>query len=269
MTRVPARVVLLGHPVAHSLSPAIQNAAIRAAGIDSRYDALDVTPESLEEAVAQLRAAGVAGNVTIPHKERVRTLCDEATPLASRVGAVNTFWVDDRGCLVGDNTDVGGFSLAATELLGRAPRDLTVGVCGAGGAAAAVLAAIEQWPGCTAHVYNRTPERARILCERFRSVAQPVDDVGVIAGADLVVNATSLGLESDAVPIDPALIPRGAAVLDLVYRRGGTRFVQLLQARSIRALDGSTMLVEQAALAFERWFGRPADRAVMWSAMPA
>jgi shikimate dehydrogenase len=278
MNGLPTRLVLLGHPVAHSLSPAIQNAALRAAGIAARYEALDVAPDAIEDTVARFRAhlrgggsgaERIAGNVTVPHKERIYALCDERTALAERVGAVNTFWFDERDRLVGDNTDVGGFALAAIELLGAEPRGITVGVYGAGGAAAAVLAAVESWPGCVAHVYNRTPERARLLCERFSSVAQWVDDIGVIAGADLVVNATSVGLKGDDLPIDPVLVPPASAVLDLVYRPGQTRFVQLLHARSIRARDGSAMLVEQAALAFERWFGRPADRTVMWSAMPA
>jgi len=264
----PMRLVLLGHPVSHSLSPAIQNAALAAAGLPARYAALDVPPAELETVLDALRAERVAGNVTVPFKERVHARCDVLTPLAARVGAVNTFWVDDAARLNGDNTDVGGFTRAATDLLGAPPRDLSVGVLGAGGAAAAVLAAGSASAASPKTTYNRTPERARILCERFGSVAQPVDDAGVIAGAQLVVNATSIGLQNDALPIAPALIPPGAFVVDLVYRRGATAFVRALRRRGVRAIDGSAMLVEQAALAFERWFGRPPDRAVMWSAMP-
>jgi shikimate dehydrogenase len=264
-------VLLLGHPVSHSLSPVIQNAAIAAAGIDARYDALDVAPLEFAETIARLKAEGVAGNVTIPHKERMRAACDRVTDLAHRVGAVNTFWVDNDGLLVGDNTDVGGFNHAASEVLPDAPRDLSVGILGAGGAAAAVLAAVEGWPGCTAHVYNRTPERARILCERFGSFAQPADDVGVVAGADLLVNATSIGLRDGNVPIDLSLLRREIRVVDLVYRPDETRFVFALRSRGIKATGGLSMLVEQAVLAFERWFGPSIDhgtnRAVMWSAL--
>ena len=262
-----SRLVLLGHPVAHSLSPRFQTAALRAANIPVEYSALDVDPPSLERVVAELKREGVAGNVTVPFKERVHDVCDELTPLAQRVGAVNTFWVSEDGALVGDNTDVGGFDYAVRSLLGSAPRDLTVGVLGAGGAAAGVLAAVESWPGCFAHVYNRTPERARLLAERFRSVAKPVDDVGVIAGAQLVVNATSLGLRDDAFPIDVALLAPEAAVVDLVYRRGETAFVRATRARGHRSVDGLPMLCEQGALAFERWFGRSPDRTVMWRAL--
>lgn len=266
--RTPRRLVLLGHPVAHSLSPRIQSAAIAAAGVDAYYAAVDVNPPQFDEVVDALKHERAAGNVTIPFKERMLDRCDALSPLARRVGAVNTWWVDDDRRLVGDNTDVGGFDRAARGALGAdRPRDLTVGVVGAGGAAAAVLAAVETWPGCAAHVYNRTPERARMLCARFGFAAQPVDDIGVVGGADLVVNATSIGLQDDAVPIDLALVRRDAVVIDLVYRPGETRFVRALRERGTRAVDGIAMLVEQAALAFEKWFGVTADRARMWESV--
>jgi shikimate dehydrogenase len=261
--RRPERLVLLGHPVSHSLSPRIHNAALAAAGISARYDALDVEPFAFDATLEALRIDHVAGNVTIPHKERMFAACDVRTPLAERVGAVNVFWFEDDGRLVGDNTDVGGFNAAVTEFLGRAPREMSVGVLGAGGAAAAVLAAVEGWPGCDAHVYNRTPERARLLCERFGSFAHPVDDVGVVAGAQLVVNATSLGLRDPSMPIDLSLLSGETQVVDLVYRKGETQFVHSLRSRGIRATDGLGMLVEQAALAFETWFGVSPDRQLM------
>jgi shikimate dehydrogenase len=262
------RLMLLGHPVSHSLSPRIQNAALEAAGIPARYEALDVEPDAFEETLKGIRQPHVGGNVTVPFKERMHDACDELSSLARRVGAVNTWWVGTDGRLHGDNTDVPGFEAAVHDLLGEdaTPRDLSVGVLGAGGAAAAVLAAAEAWPGCVVHVYNRTPERARVLCERFRSNVQAADDVGVVAGADLLVNATSVGLANDAFPIDLALLAPSAAVLDLVYRRGGTAFVRELRARGRRAADGLTMLVEQAAFAFERWFGVTPDRSAMWRA---
>lgn len=264
----PERVVLLGHPVAHSLSPRIQNAALAAIDATARYEAIDVDPPRFDEVVDALKRERACGNVTIPFKERMLARCDALSPLARRVGAVNTWWIDDDRRLVGDNTDVGGFERAACDLLEvEHPRDVTVGLLGAGGAAAAVLTAVESWPGCTAHVYNRTPERARTLCARFGAVAQPVDDAGVIAGADLVVNATSVGLKDDTMPIDPSLVRRDAVVIDLVYRAGETRFVRAMRERGNRAGDGIAMLVEQAALAFEKWFGVTPDRARMWEAV--
>jgi shikimate dehydrogenase len=263
----PRRLVLLGHPVAHSRSPRMQNAALAAAGISARYEALDVAPERFEDTVAMLAKERAAGNVTVPYKERMREACDSVTPLAERIGAVNCWWVDERGRLTGDNTDVGGFDAAVTALLGQRPRNLSVGVLGAGGAAAGVLGAVESWPGCLAHVYNRTPERARLLCERFRSAAHPVDDVGVIAGCQLVVNATSVGLHDDAVPIDVSLLAAESVVVDLVYRPNETAFVRAARARGHRSIDGRAMLVEQGAIAFERWFGVSPDRDVMWRAV--
>ena len=263
----PRRLVLLGHPVAHSRSPAMHNAALAAARIDARYEAMDLSPERLDDALAALVADRAAGNVTVPYKERVRDACNVVTALAARIGAVNCWWVDRRGRLVGDNTDVGGFDAAVGALLGERPRDLSVGVLGAGGAAAAVLGAIESWPGCLAHVYNRTPERARLLAERFGSASRAVDDVGVIAGCQLVVNATSVGLHDDATPVDVSLLAPGCIVVDLVYRPNETALVRSARARGHRAIDGRAMLVEQGALAFERWYGRAPDRAVMWRAV--
>lgn len=265
--REPGRLVLLGHPVSQSLSPKFQNAALVDAGLPLRYEAIDVEPSRFEIVLAELKAEGVAGNVTAPFKERTHDACDRLTPLAERVGAVNTFWVDDDGALVGDNTDVGGFDATARTLLGVDSNGIAVGVLGAGGAAAGVLAAVERWPGCIAHVYNRTPERAGRLAERFGAFVQPVDDVGVVAGADLVVNATSVGLRDDSMPMDPAIVAPQARVVDLVYKPGETRFVHALRARGIRACDGLEMLVEQGALAFERWFGIAPKRAVMWEAV--
>jgi shikimate dehydrogenase len=263
----PTRLVLLGHPVGASLSPVFQNAALEAAGIPLRYETVDVEAPDFATTLASLLHQRAWGNVTVPHKERMRASCDHVTALANRVGAVNTFWLNSDNRLVGDNTDVGGFTTAIVKLLGESPRDVTVGVFGAGGAAAAVLAALESLPGCRAYVFNRTTERARELCARFSSVAQPVDDVGSIAGAQVVVNATSIGLRDDSYPLDPELIPIDTPVLDLVYRRGETAWVRALRTRGHRTADGLTMLIEQGALAFERWFGIEPDRAAMWEAV--
>jgi shikimate dehydrogenase len=263
----PSRLVLLGHPVGHSLSPAFQNAALQSAGIDVRYEAVDVEGAELERTIARLRQEHVWGNVTVPYKERMRDACDVLTPLAERVGAVNTFWLADDGRLTGHNTDVGGFTAAVESLLGELPRNATIGLLGAGGSAAGVLAAVEQWEGCWVHVYNRTPERAEQLCERFRTVAEPVDDVGAVAGAQLVVNATSVGLRDESFPMDPHLLAPNAAAIDLVYRRGETPWVRAVRAAGHRAADGITMLIEQGALAFECWFGAEPDRAAMWEAV--
>jgi shikimate dehydrogenase len=257
---------LLGHPVSHSISPLFQNAALEAAGLPVRYEAIDVVPAMLGRVLAQIRAEGSAGNVTVPHKQPVAEACDSLTPIAARAGAVNTFWMDgDR--LMGDNTDAGGFAAAARRLIGETPTDLTIGLLGAGGAAAAVLATIETWTRCQVLVYNRTPERAEKLVSRFRSVAQRIGDVKQIGRAHLVINATSVGLNDSAFPMDPGLLRQDAAVLDLCYRAGETAWVRAARAKGHRALDGLTMLIEQGALAFERWFGKAPDREAMWNAV--
>ena len=269
MRPLPGRLVLLGHPVAHSLSPRFQNAALQRAGIAIRYEALDVPAAELPSVLASVRSIAGAGNVTIPHKETVAALCDELTPLARRVGAVNTFWCD-AGHLVGDNTDVGGFDAAARELFHRtsASPPRAVAVIGSGGAAAAVVAALERWPGTRARVWGRSPERAVALCRRFPGMTTActrLDDA--VRGAELVVNATPIGLSDSQVPIEPSRLDRGAAVIDLVYRSGGTAWTRAAAARGLPAMDGTLVLLEQGALAFERWFGVEPDRAAMREAL--
>jgi shikimate dehydrogenase len=144
-----------------------------------------------------------------------------------------------------------------------------VAVVGAGGAAAAMLAAVEGWEGATATVYNRHMHRARQLAERFAGVASAASSLAAaLADATLVVNATPLGLrDSDPFPVPVDQLPRGSAVFDLVYHRTETRWVRAARDAGHWAADGRGMLVEQGALAFERWFGSPPDRTVMWTAM--
>lgn len=263
MNALPGRLVLLGHPVAHSLSPTFQNAALRAASIPLAYEALDVPARELRVLLRELKDVNAAGNVTIPHKLSVHASCDELTGIAARVGAVNTFWFES-GRLHGDNTDVGGFEAAAKALLGGDPVDARVVVLGSGGAAAAVLAAIEQWTNARATVVGRHPDRAAKLARRFRDVARAEKSLdAALVDATLIVNATPVGQESEEMPLDVAKIPRSAAVIDLVYRRGATPWVNAARKRGIPAADGLPMLIEQGALAFERWFGREPDREAM------
>ncbi|MDQ6887760.1 MAG: shikimate dehydrogenase [Gemmatimonadota bacterium] len=269
MSPTPTRLVLLGHPVRHSLSPLFQNAALRSERIPLEYEAIDVPPAELASLLGELKAAGGAGNVTVPHKESVAALCDRLTPLAEHVGAVNTFWVDG-GQLVGDNTDVDGFAFLATHVLGSVPQGLHCALIGAGGAAAAVMAAMERWPACVVRLHNRTRTRAVRLASHFEFAVTVVDDVGAaLRGAQLVVNATGGDAPSDreGVPVDH--LDASATVLDLSYATdgAGTPWVRAARARGLRASDGLPMLLEQGALAFERWFGRVAPRAAMWRAV--
>lgn len=263
----PGRLVLLGHPVSHSLSPRFQNAALRAAGIPLVYEALDVAPETLAETLADLARAGASGNVTIPHKEAVASLCSRRTALAERCRAVNTFW-HEAGALVGDNTDVGGVDAIVLALLGEARSSARVALIGAGGSAAAVLAAAERWGSARVRLYNRHVDRAQALALRFGAAVDVVRSIDeALDAATLVVNATPIGLRDEGFPVAIEAIPSGAAVFDLVYRTGETAWVRAAREAGHRAADGEGMLVEQGALSFERWFGIEPDRNAMWSAL--
>ena len=264
----PARLVLLGHPVAHSVSPRFQNAALKAAGIPLAYELVDVPPRELDGMIAALMRERAAGNVTIPHKEQFALRCSRLMPLAARVGAVNVFWHED-GALIGDNSDVGGAEIVIRALLGGEVADARVAVIGAGGGAAAVLCALERCGVAEARVYNRTMTRAHMLATRFSPFTRAVASIGdALANTSLVVNTTPRGLHAgDDMPVDIALLPPGAAVFDLAYAPGETRWVKAAREAGHRGADGEGMLIEQGAIAFERWFGFAPDRNVMWKAM--
>lgn len=267
----PSRLVLLGNPVSHSLSPVFQNAALRSASIPLSYEAIEVAAPDLGHVLALLAEDNAAGNITIPHKEAAAALCARLSPLAERVGAVNTFWIEQdgagEGILVGDNTDVGGFEMLVKSTMDGLPRG-RIALLGAGGAAAAALAAIEQWPGCEVTLYNRSQSRLARLASRFPVVTRTsLTTEEAVKGAVLVVNASASGLEDDAFPVPIEALPFNAAVVDLVYRHGETPWVRAALACGHRASDGLPMLIEQGALSFEKWFARPAPRAVMWDAV--
>ena len=261
--------MLLGHPVRHSLSPRFQNAALRAAGIALTYEALDVPPHSLTSVLAQLRAGRGAGNVTLPHKSAVAAACERHSATATRTGAVNTFWCEGT-TLVGDNTDVAGFRALVMSVLGEEPSDVVIGLLGAGGGAAAVCAAIEGWTNARVRLHARTPDRATILSSKFPDLVRPVATVAdALRDANIVVNATPVGLSGAELPVPIEDIPRDAAVMDLAYRPGLTPWIVAARDAGHRAADGLEMLIAQGAEAFERWFGKPPDRDVMRAALAA
>ena len=271
MTHWPGRLVLLGHPLGHSLSPTFQNAALRAAGIPLTYETVDVPRSALRRTLNDLHIARAAGNVTIPYKEEVAGSCERLSATARATGAVNTFWNAVDGVRVGDNTDVDGFRAAVARLLGGGapPADAQIALLGAGGAASAVLHALEGWQRAQVRVYSRTRERAEQLVRRFKLSARVVasaDDA--VRDASLVVNATPIGRRAD----DPAPFPanalaENAAVLDLTYGMNETALVRDARALGHPAMDGLLMLVEQGATSFERWFNVPPDRSAMWAAL--
>lgn len=249
---------LLGDPVGHSLSPVIQNAAFEAAGVDGIYVALRTREDDLRPLMVALSRAGGGGNVTLPHKERAATVVDRPSDAVRRTGACNTFW-DEGGEIHGDNTDVEGFRRALRDLLGRPPEDARTLLLGAGGAARAALVALLDDGVAEVQILNRSTERARAVArriggERVRVVETHADVHG--QRFDLVVNATRLGLsEDDPLPLELSLLERAGVVMDMVYGAGGTAFVRAARALGIRAEDGGAMLVRQAAVAFERWWG--------------
>lgn len=267
MIKRPGRLVILGRSLSHTMSPRMHNAALRDAGIPLEYEVLDVPASALPATLNQLAREGAAGNVTVPYKELVAARCDHMSPLARQANAVNTFWFE-RGELSGDNTDIGGFDFAARSLVGDT-RGLTVGLLGAGGAAAAVMVAALEWPDSSILVHNRHEERARTLAARFGAGnrIETCDLATLAQRAQLVVNATPVGLRDELLPLPIEQLRNDAMVLDLVYRPEETAWIRAARAAGHRAMDGLSMLVEQAALAFERWFGMAPNRDVMWSAV--
>jgi shikimate dehydrogenase len=266
-TRVAA---VIGLPIDHSRSPALHNAAYRARGIDAVYLAFAVRPGSVAAAVEGAATLGFLGlNVTVPHKRAVLELCHDLDEDARLVGAVNTV-VFDGGKLRGANTDVEGFGRSLDENLGRAATRAVV--LGAGGAARAVLAALAQ-RGVGGAVVGRDLERARELLSLGAVEAVPWTETSlrhVLAGADLVVDATSAGLSADDEARAPCRVPLeavddSALIMSLVYHREPS-LLAAARARGLRTLDGAGMLVHQAARAFTLMTGEPAPLGAMWEA---
>jgi shikimate dehydrogenase len=238
---------LLGDPVAHSLSPAMQNAAFRALGLPAVYVPLRCAATDLTGLLRALAAAGGGGNVTIPHKEAAAAVVDRCLAPAVKVGACNTFWADD-GAVLGDNSDIEGL-LSALDRLG--PLDGPWLIAGTGGAArAAAIAAAGR--GAAIAVRSRSTARQQAF-ESWAAVAGV--EVAPPHEARVLINATPLGLRSsDPLPIPADLAPEGQVALDMVYAPGGTRWVRVMRARGLRSADGRDMLVAQGAGAFRRWF---------------
>lgn len=258
---------LLGHPVSHSKSPRMQNAAFAAAGVDARYLALDVAPWNLAAILAGFRAAPPLGaNVTVPHKIAVAGLVDKLDLSAEQAGAVNTLEFRD-GRVVGHNTDGAG-ALDALAEAGVKVRDARTLVMGAGGAARAVAFALRD-AGAVVTVTNRTGEKAEVLAREGGFTTIPWDRVpDVLRAVDLLVNATTLGLKGEEeTPCDPRRLLPNSAVLDCVYRPGGTRLVGLARKAGLLAVPGEAMLLHQGARAFSIWTGKPAPVAVMRAAL--
>jgi shikimate dehydrogenase len=255
-----------GWPVAHSRSPAMQNAGLQAAGLeDWQYLALPLPPAMFAETVRALPAAGFRGvNVTIPHKHAALALADAASPAARAIGAANTLTFERDGAIVADNTDAPALIELVRGVLDPAGRRALV--LGAGGAARAAVWALVQ-AGAQVELWNRTTARAEALAESLgaRYSADP-------KSADIVVNATSVGLEPNidpfkAFPLKADTFETGSCVIDMVYGSGETQFLTAARSRGARVIDGLEMLLAQGVASFERWTGMMAPRMAMREAV--
>jgi shikimate dehydrogenase len=262
MTR---RVGLIGKPLKRRHSQVMHDAAFAAAGIDARYELLELDEAAVEEAVREARGPDWLGlQVTAPYKRLVASLCDEVEDDAATIGAVNSVAKSAAGQLVGFNTDATGFRTAAELAMAGPLGGTAVVVAGAGGAAHAVVFACLQAGVRQVTVGNRNLESAAALAEQFAGVgfgtvsAVGLDDpvfTAAVRSADLAVNATTVGMLDPGMTIAVAALPATATVFDLVYVPPETDLLRVARARGLRATNGSEMLIAQAAIAFERWTG--------------
>ena len=261
---------VIGWPIAHSLSPAMQTAAIRAAGVDYSYIAMPVRPVAVQGAVEGLRSLGFRGfNVTIPHKTAVIGLLDEIDEDARRIGAVNTV-VNEGGRLLGRNTDVAGFLLGLSRQ-GIEVRGRRAVVLGAGGAARAVLWGLLREGASGVTVAVRNAAKAKEALADFSKDVEIIswdDDAfaGALQSADILVNTTPLGMTPNldaAPPVDWAHVRPEAFVYDIIYTPARTRFLREAETHGHRVQSGAVMLVGQGAEAFRLWTGvRPDEKAM-------
>jgi shikimate dehydrogenase len=255
------RYAVIGHPVAHSRSPWIHARFARATAQDLEYGRIEAPPERFADAVTAFRRTGGKGlNVTLPHKEAAYRLCDEHSRRAEAAGAVNTLVFGDA--LFGDNTDGAGLVRDIEANEGYRLRGRSVLLLGAGGAARGVAGTLLESGAARLTIANRTVDKARRLAARFPGTA--ACGFADLAGQrfDIVINATSAGLQDVALPLPGGLLAADGLAYDMVYGRD-TPFLTAARAQRARVRDGLGMLVEQAAESFLLWRGvRPDTRAV-------
>ncbi len=265
-------VGIFGHPVEHTLSPAMHNAAFDRLGLNWSYLPFHVLPERLGEAVDSIRALGLRGvNVTVPHKEAVIRHLDRVDEEAARIGAVNTV-VNEDGVLVGYNTDGKGF-VRSLEEAGMMAGGKKIIVLGAGGAARAVCFSLLSAGASDLLIVNRTVERARRLADdvnAVRTAASAAGSLGSTSGYDILINTTSLGLhDRDPMPVEESLLSSGLFVCDLIYNPARTPLIAAAETRGSKAINGLGMLLWQGIFAFELWTGMMPPVDVMSDALRA
>jgi shikimate dehydrogenase len=265
------RVVLIGHPVAHSLSGAMQQAAFDELGIDAKYELWDRPPIELADAIGELRGDDFLGaNVTIPHKERVVPMVDRLTEEGHATGAVNTITREGKR-LVGHNTDVAGFKVALDKLVGKQKMPRTAVVLGAGGGARAIVYGLITEGFQRVVVFNRHLHRAEGLVKHFGRTAAHMELRAMpwhesiieseLAKTKVLVNATSIGLTSEESPVPAEVLQSDLLVLDLIYAK--TKLLRDAAAVGAVTSDGELMLLHQGAAAFTLWTGQPAPLDLM------
>ena len=259
------KAAVIGHPIEHSKSPLIHNHWIKKHGLKGSYEAIDLPPENLAEGLKRLIDDGYRGfNLTIPHKELALDLCDEVSPLAQRIGAVNTISIQD-GKTYGTNTDAFGF---IENIKSAQPDfDLTKGssfILGAGGAARAVIVGLLDEGVSEITLINRTREKAENLAQEFSadkiSVMDWQDKDAALPDTHLLVNTTALGMDGEPpLEIDLQTLPASALVNDIVYAPLQTTLLQNAKEQGNAVVTGIGMLLHQARPAFELWFGMLPD----------
>jgi len=256
---------LVGNPVGHSLSPSMHEAGYEALGLDARYVTFEPEPTDLTTAIEGAAALGITGlNVTIPFKQDALDLV-EPTDRAARIGAVNT--IDfSTSPPTGDNTDAAG-ARRALEHHGVAPGDCETVLVGAGGAARAVAVMLAD-AGATVHIANRTEERATQLAADVGASGHSLDALSeLVPEADLLINATSVGMEEDESPVPADALHADLTVMDAVYTPLETRLLRDAAAAGADTVDGAWMLLYQGVAAFERWTDRDAPVSEMNAAL--
>jgi shikimate dehydrogenase len=275
----PARLAVLGWPVAHSASPRMHQPALDANGIAARYIRLEVEPGKIAAAFALMRSLGFIGcNVTVPHKLDAMANCDEVHPDAIALGAVNTVRFD-ADATRGFNTDGPGFERAIADDFGMPLAGLKVAIAGAGGGAGQAIATQGVLSGAERLVLiNRSVDKLGPLAERLAQLGShtqvitlPLDDPSLAAhclGCDLIVNTSSVGLK----PGDPSILPASCLkpqhrVYDTIYQPSVTPLLALAGESGCRTSNGLSMLIHQGALAFQHWFPQADPLAVMRAAL--
>ena len=255
--------LIVGDPIAHSLSPAVHNAGYRALGIDTkyRYDLRQVKPDELEAFMREVRDTGIRGvSCTAPHKEAIMQYLDEIDPVAAKIGAVNTV-VNDGGRLTGHNTDWMGAVLPLERL--TALRGKKVALLGAGGAARSIAYGITE-RGAELTIFNRTPGKAEKLGEEFNAAAASLENPETIKRMDIIINATSAGMDDPGTtPVPQEYLHDKHIVFDSVYVPLETRLLKEAAANGARVVHGTEMLLQQALAQFRLYTGQDAPEAAM------